>query len=88
MPQPRLLTGWLRANLWLEFLGDPTTEFSSLAGFVPFRADVGGTWAELGAGLSAQLTRTASVYANANDQTSFDGDRHADEGKIGLRVNW
>ena len=88
VPQPRLITGWLRANLWHEFLGDSKTEFSSQIGFVPFRADLGGTWAELGAGVSAQITRSASLYANANYQTSFDGDRHAYEGKVGVRVNW
>ena len=44
VPQPRLITGWLRANLWHEFLGDSKTEFSSQIGFVPFRADLGGTW--------------------------------------------
>ena len=88
VPQPRLITGWLRANLWHEFLGDSKTEFSSQVGFVPFRADLGGTWAELGAGVSAQITRSASLYANANYQRSFDGDRHAYEGKIGLRINW
>jgi len=88
VPQPRLITAWLRANLWHEFLGDPKTEVFSPDGFVPFRAALRGTWAELGAGISGQITRYASLYANANYQTSFDGDRHAYEGKIGLRFNW
>jgi len=57
-------------------------------GFVPFRAELGGTWGELGAGISAQLSRTASLFANANYQNAFDGDRRAYEGKIGLRFNW
>ena len=87
-PQPRLMTGWLRANVWHEFLGNSKTEFSSQVGFVPFRADLGGTWGELGAGISAQVTRSASLFANANYQRSFDGDRHGYEGKIGLRYNW
>ena len=88
IPQPRLITAWLRGNVWHEFLGEPKTEFSSAVGFVPFRADLGGTWGELGAGISAQLNRCASLYANANYQRSFDGDREAYEGKIGLRFNW
>ena len=88
VPQPRLITTWLRASVWHEFLGETKTEFSSALGFVPFRAELGGTWGELGAGISAQLSRTASLFANANYQHAFDGDRRAYEGKIGLRFNW
>ena len=88
VPQPRLITAWLRGNVWHEFLGEPKTEFSSAVGFVPFSADLRGTWGEVGAGISAQINRSASLYANANYQRSFDGDREAYEGKIGLRFNW
>ena len=88
VPQPRLVTAWLRGNVWHEFLGEPKTEFSSAVGFVPFSANLRGTWGEVGAGISAQLNQSASLYASANYQRSFDGDREAYEGKIGLRFNW
>lgn len=49
----RLLTGWLRANVWHEFIGDPSTTVS-LAGLNPVTvtSSLGGTWGEIGAGVS------------------------------------
>jgi len=85
---PSLVTAWFRPNLWHEFLGDPKTLFSSETGFIPFRADLGGSWVELNTGISAQINRTTSVYANASYQIGVDGDSTAWDGKVGLRVNW
>ncbi len=85
---PRLLTAWLRANLRQEFLGDSKTGFSSPAGFVPFRSDIGGTIAELNGGGTAQLSRTAALFASAGYQVGIDGRTHTYDGKLGLRVNW
>ena len=86
--QPSLVTGWFRPNLWHEFLGDPKTLFSSETGFIPFRADLGGSWVELNGGISAQINRTTSLYANASYQIGLDGDSTAWDAKVGLRVNW
>jgi outer membrane autotransporter protein len=76
-----LITAWLRPNLWHEFLGDPKTSFSSATGFIPFRADLGGSWAELNGGVSAQVTRNTSIFANASYQAGLDGrqDRRQDQ---------
>jgi len=52
---------WIRPNLWHEFLGDPITAFSSATGFLPFRSDLGGNWAEINAGVSTALNRTTDV---------------------------
>ncbi|WP_170850359.1 MULTISPECIES: autotransporter outer membrane beta-barrel domain-containing protein [unclassified Beijerinckia] len=87
-PAPRLITAWLRPNLWHEFRGDPKTEFSSATGFIPFRADLGGTWFEINAGISGQLNKNVSVYANASYETRFTGSSSAYNGKLGVRVNW
>jgi hypothetical protein len=57
-------------------------------GFIPFRADLGGSWAELNGGISAQLTRTTSIYANASYQVGLDGRSDAWDAKAGVRVNW
>lgn len=86
--QPRYLTAWLRANLWQEFLGNPKTEFSAATGFVPFRATLRGTTAELNAGADAQLTRNLALYANVGYQFSLDGRDHAYNGKLGARITW
>jgi outer membrane autotransporter protein len=85
---PSLVTAWFRPNLWHEFLGDPKTLFSSETGFIPFRADLGGSWVELNTGISAQINRTTSVYANASYQIGVDGDSTAWDGKVGVRFNW
>lgn len=87
-PKPRLITAWLRGNLWHEFRGTPLTEFSSEAGYVPFRANLEGSWAEINAGVDAQVMRNVSLVANAGYQIGLDGRSHAYSGKLGLRVNW
>jgi outer membrane autotransporter protein len=88
-PQPRLMTAWLRPNLWREFRGDPKTEFSSETGFIPFRSDIGGTWFELDAGFSGEVAPNTALYANGSYQVSVDGkDNTAYAGKAGVRVMW
>lgn len=84
----RKFTLWLRADLWHEFLGDPTTEFSSAHGAVPFTADLGGSWATLGIGAATQISDATSLYGNINYQTSLNGNADAWEGKVGLKVRW
>ena len=84
----RLFTGWLRANLWREFKGQPVTEFSSADGYVPFKADLKGNWWQLNAGMTWQLDANFSVYANVGYQRGFDVSFDAWDGKIGLRWNW
>ena len=50
LPTVRQASLWLRGDIWHEFLGQPTTEFSSADGFVPFTADLDGSWWKLGLG--------------------------------------
>ena len=82
------MTVWGRADVWHEFLGDPTTSFSSATGFIPFTADLGGTWGKLGLGAAMQVSQATTLYGNVNYEASFDGDDHAWEGKLGLKVKW
>jgi outer membrane autotransporter protein len=86
--KPRLITAWARANLWHEFRGNPLTQFSAEAGFVPFRAGLGGSSAEFNAGLDAQIAPNAAVVLNAGYEVGLDGRAQAYNGKLGLRVNW
>ncbi|WP_157019364.1 autotransporter family protein [Mesorhizobium xinjiangense] len=85
---PRLLTGWGQVNLWQEFLGEATTEFSSASGFIPFSQDLEETWIEAGFGASLQLSVATTLYGSINYDTTFDGDAWGVDGKVGLRVNW
>lgn len=87
-PAPRQITAWLRPNLWHEFRGDPKTEFSSATGFIPFRAHLGGSWLELNAGVSGQVDRGTTLFANVSYHTRFEGNSHAYTGKAGFRLNW
>ena len=57
----RKFTLWLRADLWHEFLGDPTTEFSSATGSIPFTAELGDSWATLGVGAAIQVSDATSL---------------------------
>ncbi|CAN7768352.1 autotransporter outer membrane beta-barrel domain-containing protein [Variovorax sp. LjRoot175] len=49
--------------------------------------DLGGTWVEMAAGFSAQLTRRATAYAQVGYMRGA-SDRHAVDGKVGMRINW
>jgi outer membrane autotransporter protein len=84
----RLFTGWLRLNGWHEFRGQPVTEFSSADGYVPFEANLKGTWWQLNAGMTWQWGAATTVYANIGYQKSFDRDFDAWDAKAGLRWNW
>jgi outer membrane autotransporter protein len=86
--KPRLITAWARANLWHEFRGNPLTQFSAEAGFLPFRAGLGGSSAEFNAGLDAQIAPNAAVVLNAGYEVGLDGRAQAYNGKLGLGVNW
>ncbi|MGM4927656.1 autotransporter outer membrane beta-barrel domain-containing protein [Tardiphaga sp. 619_E2_N8_5] len=85
---PRSVTAWIRPNLWNEFRGNPVTSFSSEAGFIPFRADLGGLFGELNIGASGQLSADVTLYANASYQARFDGAGSAYDGKVGMRFAW
>jgi outer membrane autotransporter protein len=87
-PNPRLITAWLRPNFWYEFLGNPKTEFSSADGFIPFRADFGGPWFELNAGVSGQIDKRADLFASVSYQTKFNDNTYAIAGKVGVRMLW
>jgi outer membrane autotransporter protein len=84
----RQMTMWVRPNIWREFRGDPSTRFSSADGPVPFHADLAGSWGGINVGMSGQIYRNISLFANASYNERFDGKGHAYDGKIGLRINW
>ena len=79
---------WARADIWNEFLGQPTTEFSSATGFVPFTADLEGAGGSSGSVAPMTSTPSATLYANVNYESAFDGDADAWEGKLGVKVPW
>lgn len=82
------LQGWLRGNIWHEFLGDAKAEFSSADGYVPFRANPDDTWWQIGVGTNMLVRPNLTLFGQGNYESSFDGDAHAWEGKFGFRINW
>jgi outer membrane autotransporter protein len=86
--KPHLISGWFFANLWHEFKSDAVTAFSSQTGDIPFHSDLGGSWWELGSGLSAQLGKRASLYATVSYDKGFNEGVKAVNGNLGMRINW
>ena len=72
---PRLMTMWIRANVWHEFNDEFKTTVTSLAGTNPYLAtsSLGGTWGEIGVGISGQLTDAVTMFGTAImlDRASF-----------------
>ncbi len=83
---PQTITAWIRPNLWNEFLGNPTTSFSSETGFIPFHANLRGLWGEINVGVSGQVSASTTLYANASYSSRFDSGGFAYTGKAGVRV--
>ncbi len=84
----RLRTGWVRANLWHEFMDQPKTTFETQDGPVSFMADTGKNWLELNGGLTTQMSERSYLYLNTSYQWDLDGRGHGYSGKLGMRFNW
>ncbi len=81
-------TGWLRLNLFHEFLGAPKTTFQTDNGPIDFEANLGSYWAELNAGVTRQLSHLTTVYVTGGYQRNLEQDTYAWTGKLGVRFNW
>ncbi|WP_424239031.1 autotransporter-associated beta strand repeat-containing protein [Achromobacter sp.] len=82
----RVATTWLRASLVNEFLTNPTTEFSSQNGYVPFRADMKGMSVQLNLGADVGVKRNVSVYGSVGSEISLRGDGQNFNGKLGVKI--
>lgn len=61
----RRTNAWIRPSVWHEFKGQPKTAFSSESGYVPFEADIQGTWGEVNLGVDYQASRRITFTALA-----------------------
>ncbi|WP_313389298.1 autotransporter outer membrane beta-barrel domain-containing protein [Achromobacter aegrifaciens] len=82
----RVATTWVRASLVNEFLTNPTTEFSSQNGYVPFRADMKGASVQLNLGADVGVKRNVSVYGSVGSEISLRGDGQNFNGKLGVKI--
>jgi len=79
---------YTRANLWHSFGG---TDLAFFGGSEPIRTRYGDTALEIGAGLTARISRHVSLYAHADHRWSIGSGRsseRATQGSLGIRVNW
>jgi autotransporter-associated beta strand protein len=79
---------YAKVNLWHTFSG---TDRISFGGGAPIEHRFGDTAIDVGAGVTARISRTTSLYAHADYRVSVGGGRSeqsATQGAIGIRVNW
>ncbi|MDR2874824.1 MAG: autotransporter outer membrane beta-barrel domain-containing protein [Methylobacillus sp.] len=84
-------TTWAEINLWQQLADDSArTTFTTLTGTSPTKldADLGGTWAQIGLGISGQLTPLVSIFGAADYNYSLDQPGHSVGGRVGVRVMW
>ncbi|WP_333681490.1 autotransporter outer membrane beta-barrel domain-containing protein, partial [Dyella sp.] len=86
--QPKLISTWLRVDLWREFMANPGVAFSTPTTPVSFHSNLEGSWVGLRAGLSSQLARNVFVYANVGYDFGIDNHGDGYGGKAGIRINW
>lgn len=86
--QPRLMSTWLRVDLWREFMANPGVAFSTPTTPVSFHSNLEGSWVGLRAGLSSQLSRSVFVYANVGYDIGVSNHGDGYGGKAGIRITW
>ena len=86
----RTVTTWAETNVWHQFGDDAQTTFANLQGTSPatFAASLGGTWAQLGLGISGQITRNVSIFGNADYNLALNQPGHSAGGRAGFKVAW
>lgn len=82
------INAWVRPSIWHELKGQPKTEFSSAAGYVPFTTDMRGTWGELNLGVDYQINDRTSVTGSLGYQKAVKGDSRSYEGILGIKVKF
>jgi len=80
---------WAETNIWHQF-GDTRTSFVNQDGSNPINlgASLGGTWAQIGLGISGQLSRNWSMFGSADYNIAFSQPGHSLGGRAGIRLAW
>ncbi|MCP8467637.1 autotransporter outer membrane beta-barrel domain-containing protein [Pseudomonas sp. ZM23] len=81
----RRTQGWIRPSVWHEFKGQPKTEFSSQSGYIPFEANIDGTWGEVNLGVDYQASERTTFTVSAGYREAFDGDSHGYDAMLGFK---
>lgn len=84
-------TVWARANVWQQIGPDSRTTVTDVQGTnaVSLATSLGGTWAQVGVGVTGKITESVSAFAGTDyNQTMGSGDGHSISGRVGLEVIW
>lgn len=83
----KLWQPYAKVNLWHGFGG---TDAIAMGGSPTLHSGFGQTSLEIGAGLTARLSETTSLYGHMDYRWSLGGAHHHSglQGAVGLRVNW
>lgn len=61
---------------------------TSATGYVPYTADLGDSWGEVGLGGTWQVSDTGYLFADVDCTWIFKGDETSWNSKVGMRWNW
>ena len=86
--RPKLMSTWVRVDLWREFMANPGVAFSTPTTPVIFHSDLKRSWVGLRTGISSQLARNVFVYGSAGYDVDINGRSNGYSGKVGVRINW
>jgi fibronectin-binding autotransporter adhesin len=84
-------SAWGRASVWSSFGAKADTTFTNLQGDNPttLGTSLGGTWAQLDFGVSAQPGKDVTVFASGNYTRNLgQGSGHGWGARVGLKVAW
>ena len=84
----RETTGWLTVGIWHEFLDRPSVAFDTEDGVVVFTADTGKDWLALSGSVSAQVSRSTTLYGDVGQTWDVNGNGRAWTLRLGARFNW
>jgi len=84
------LTTWARANLWHTFGDKGKTSFPTIEGGPGvMKTSLGGTWGQIGVGVSGQVNSNLRIFASGDYNMALDGGRgHSLTGRIGAKYVW
>jgi len=87
----KLIT-WAKANIWHGMGPDGAVTFSGLYGEGPtdLHMNLGGTWTQLGFGISANLADNINLFASGSYNVSLEKnqDTHSISGLVGINMKW
>jgi outer membrane autotransporter protein len=86
----RTRTAWLDTNFWSQFSDNATATFSALDGTnsTTIWTPLGGTWAQIGLGLSSELARNVNAFGVIDYNVVLNHPGDSLGGRLGIEITW